>query len=303
MKITLFALLNLVLSAACFAADYEGPFEFATGTKRAAAQVYLPKDYQSRSDWPVVLLLHGYTATGKMQDFYFGLSSKVSERGFVLVVPNGMANAEGKQYWNATDGCCDFEHTNVDDVGYLRELLQQVRSQYKLSQNKVFALGHSNGGFMAYRLACEADQMVDGIMSLAGATFKNPADCKATKPVTILQVHAIDDGTVKYEGDEVGFPRLAPYPGALATVAQWAQRDGCEGEAAAGETIDLVSMIPGADTSSLYWRNCQGGAKVGLWTIQAYKADRHHPHVPWLTPAFLRGTLDFLLPAAGGVKP
>src|SRR4051812_3323016 len=91
------------------------------GGDRPAA-VLLPADYTIDRAWPLVILLHGYGATADLQDIVFGLGVRVDDLGFILVKPEGTTDASGAQFWNATDECCDFGGTGVDDVGYLSGL-------------------------------------------------------------------------------------------------------------------------------------------------------------------------------------
>ena len=41
---------------------------------------------------------------------------------------------------------------------------------------------------MAYRMACESADLIAGIVSLAGATFLDPARCVPSQPVNILHI-------------------------------------------------------------------------------------------------------------------
>lgn len=287
-------LLCALITQTALAADYVGPVEIPTGTKRDAAQVFLPLNHESRSDWPVLLVLHGYLASSGMMERYLAFSSQVTKHGFVLILANGFKDKKGLRFWNATDGCCNFDHAEVDDVSYLTGLVAQVRAQFHLRGGKNFLFGHSNGGFMAHRLACESGGMVDGLVSLAGVTWKDPLKCQSTRPVSVLQIHALDDGTIKYAGDK-GYPGLAPYPGAEDTIAQWVARNQCSSAPEAGPALDLTNSIPGEDADPRSYRGCVGGSRVALWTIRAYDSILHSGHTPRLSNGFTDLVLDFLL--------
>jgi polyhydroxybutyrate depolymerase len=267
---------------------YQGPFETnPEGTSRKAAHVYLPTQYADQGQWPLVIMLHGYTGTGDKEDSYLGLRFRVSHRGFILLVPEGTANSQGNQFWNATDFCCDFEHTRVDDSKYLLDLIKRVQSQYHVDPNRIYLFGHSNGGFMANRLACEQGEMFAGVASLAGVAFKDPSLCHSKEPISMLQIHAENDPTIKYEG--------APeYPGAWETVEQWLGRDGCVNRPKVGSNLDLALSIPGIDATSLYWKSCRNNTQVALWTMKAFESKYHSPHVPLLSFGFTDLVLDFL---------
>jgi polyhydroxybutyrate depolymerase len=260
---------------------------------RPAATVFAPDSYSAIRTYPVVVLLHGYSSNSALIDTYFGFSAQIPNRDFILVVPNGKIDSNGLQFWNATEGCCDFDHSNSDDVGYVKELVAQVEALYSIDKARVYAAGHSNGGFMSYRLACEPDSPFTRIASFAGETFLDPSECKATHPVSVLQIHALDDDTIYYNGDAQGYSGLKGYPGTQATVAQWLTINGCK----TNSVIDLGTAVLSADnTAQLHeWNACAGKSKVQLATIQPETGTPKTPHTPVLTDEFTRRVLDFLL--------
>lgn len=79
------------------------------------------------------------------------------------------------RFWNASDACCDFYHTGTDASGYLHQLLETVKSRYPVDPDRVYLIGHSNGAFIAYRMACEHAADVTAIVSLAGAAPDDPS--------------------------------------------------------------------------------------------------------------------------------
>ena len=50
-----------------------------------------------------------------------GLAGAVARltEGFALAFPDGTRDSSGRRFWNATDACCNFENTPVDDVAYI----------------------------------------------------------------------------------------------------------------------------------------------------------------------------------------
>lgn len=283
----LVALLTFVPFGAVRAADFLGPYEIPALEGREPAKVYLPLSYADRTDWPIVFLLHGYISGGDRMEAYFRLSPLVSELGFVLVVPNGKFDRDHARFWNATDGCCDFYGAGPDDVGYLTDLHRAVRARFDRTRARVFLVGHSNGGFMAHRLACERAELFAGLASLAGTTVAEPRDCQPARPVRILQIHATDDPIIHFLG---GTGRMRPYPGSPETVERWRHLNSC-GEASSRGTMDLVGTIPGDDTEVSRWENCADGGRVALWQIRAFSAPEHDAHSPAFGPDFARRTL------------
>ena len=282
------------------AKPYQGPLLVeAQGHRRAPAKVYLPLQFASQESWPLVVLLHGFSGTADQQDQYFTLRYRVSGRGFVLLTPDGTLTPKGtlgqdgkdlggNPFWNATDFCCDFARTDVDDVGYLRKLIDTVKLKYNIDPHRIYIFGHSNGGFMANRLACEMGAELAGIANLAGGSFADPAMCRDPKPVSYLQIHAPDDKTISYES---GLPQ---YAGGKPTIAQWITKNGCSEKARPTLNKDFVLAIPGNDTSMEAWSECSSGRTIMLWTIKAYEDKYHNAHVPIFNLNFTDAVLDFL---------
>lgn len=271
------------------AANFQGPYDISPpGFDRVAAEVYLPLQYESKSEWPLIVLLHGYGANGFQQDEYLSMHNRVSGKGFILLVPEGTKDANGKQFWNATDACCDFGNSRVNDVDYLSKLIAETKAKYHVNSKKIYLFGHSNGGFMANRLACEIGDELAGIASLAGGSFKRVTDCRMPRKMFFLQIHAENDPTVSYEDD----PR---YAGAVESVNQWVTRNDCP--SAPQRSVyesDYVTLIPGGDTKKKFWEKCKNGTQVSFWTIKAHTAPNHLPHIPFFRLNFADDVIDSL---------
>ena len=270
---------------------YQGPIEFnADGAGRKSAKAYLPLQYSETKSWPLVVLLHGFSGTAEAEDIYLGLRYRASLRGFILltpegtVTPKGTLGADGKdlggnQFWNATDACCDFGKTGVDDTGYLLALIEKMKRAYKVDPSRVYLIGHSNGGFMVNRLGCEAKGAFAAIANLAGGSFKNPANCRIPEPVAYLQIHAVDDKTILYDA--------APaYAGGKETVDQWLVKNGCDRSPTQSWHKDFVFAIQGPDTKEATWKKCSSGKDVAFWTIKPFEAKWHNAHVPLFNLSF-----------------
>jgi polyhydroxybutyrate depolymerase len=236
---------------------------------------------------PLVVLLHGYTASATVAEEYFTLTAESERRGFLYAMPDGTRDPRGDRFWNATEACCDFSHTGVDDSGYLHRLLTTLKSAYSVDTGRVYLIGHSNGGFMAYRMACEHAAEITAIVSLAGAATDDPARCTPDRPVSVLQIHGTADHTILFEGGRNDGQR---YPSAAATVGLWRRLDGCSDRATTAPPMDLESHLPGPETTvTTYQNDCREGTRVELWSIAG------GGHVPALTTGFAPAVIDFLL--------
>ncbi len=266
-----------------------------TGGQRSVT-VRVPSGYRTGSPAPLLVLLHGYTSDATAVDDYFHLQPVLDERGVLYVVPNGTPDRAGDQFWNATDACCDLYHSGVDDSGYLQDVIHQAQDRYSVDPRRIFVVGHSNGGFMAYRMACDHSDTVAAIVSVAGAMYDDARRCSAAQPVSVLQVHGTSDRTVPYQGGTIDGIKV---PGAMTTVVDWATFDGCAPAPAGAGRLDVAtdantppgsSPLPGAETRVLtFHQHCKSGSEVQLWTVQGAG------HAPAFAGEFARDVVDFLL--------
>jgi len=236
------------------------------------ALVGIPLDYDPTVSHPLIIILHGFGPfTGEIQAGFLGMLDMIDEKGFVMVLPDGTLNEDGDRFWNATPACCDFLNEEIDDVGYLGGLIEEAKQIYNVDEKRVYLMGHSNGGFMSFRMACEASELITAIVSLAGSTFADSTDCQpATLPVSVLAVHGTADATILYDG----LPNA--YPSAPDTVESFASAAGCDTSASSVlGNVDLTDAVDGDETEQVaYATGCQAGLDAGLWTIQ------DGPHIP-----------------------
>ena len=255
---------------------------------RGPVTVHEPPSYDPEVPTPVVLLLHGYTSSGSEIESYVQLTQLSDEFGFLYAFPDGTRDCFGLRFWNATDACCNFCQSDVDDSGYLRALIDEIKVQCNVDPRRVFLVGHSNGGFMSYRMACDHADAIAAVVSLSGATFLDPADCSPGGPVHTLEIHGTADGVIQYDG---GCLPPGCYPGAVETTEQWASYDGCSLDPDTSHPpLDLDEGIPGDETLvTRYGDACVPGGSAELWTIVG------GAHTPDLSEDFSRLVVGFLL--------
>ena len=252
-------------------------------TARAYSK-FIHSSYSKDTSLPLVILLHGYGATGALQESYMKFESVAEKNRFILVYPDGTLDLSGKRFWNATDACCGF-FSAVADEAYLLSVLKEMESNYSIDAKRIYFVGHSNGGFMSYRMACRHPDRIAAIASLAGASFFKATDCGAKSSVSVLQVHGTKDETILYEGGQIFG---TSYPGAVASASQWATFNQCTQNAVTRSTkLDLEPNIAGDETSIKAWTNCQNSSEVELWTME------NGTHIPTLVSTFATKIWEF----------
>ncbi len=238
---------------------------------------HVPTGYDKTKATPLVIMLHGYSASGVLEEAYFQLTATSDAQTFLYAYPDGTKDSTGNLFWNADDACCNFDNNPVDDVAYVNAIIDDVENKYNVDTKRVFVVGHSNGAFMSHRLACDSSDRIAAIAALAGEVWDDASKCNPSSKISILGIHGTADATIFYDGGAVAVG-VPPYPAELQTMATWAGKNGCTGAfAATGQTLDLDTTLPGNETVESAYASCPSGIDVKLWTIQGGM------HVPTLT--------------------
>jgi polyhydroxybutyrate depolymerase len=248
--------------------------------------VHVPPGYSQSTPAPLVVMLHGYSASGDLEEIYLGITAESNKRGFIYVHPDGTIDKMGQHFWNASDACCNFDGSTVDDSGYLSAVIADIQSRYSIDPKRIWLIGHSNGAFMSYRMACDHADQIAAIVSLAGAMPSDPSGCKPSAPVSILEIHGTADAVIAYDGSALNGH---PFPSAPVSVSDWVTIDGCAPAAdTSAPPLDLDSVLPGDETAVTRYAGCKPGGHAELWTIAGGS------HIPTPSPTFTSDMVDFL---------
>ncbi len=214
--------------------------------------IHVPESYTGETRVPLLIDMHGSGQSAEAQKGTSGWDSKADEEGFIVVYPTAL-NAR----WNAGTCCSPSVEQNVDDVGFLRAVVNDVRKNACIDRKRVYASGLSGGGLMSYRLACEAADVFAAVAPVSGATVFSP--CQPSTPVSIVAYRGLNDDLVPYNG---GMPLQWYFQGAMADFDQWSTLDQCTGDIAMSHGICQTNV------------ECGGGADVTLCSVDS-------GHVPY----------------------
>lgn len=260
--------------------------------------LFVPSGYDPSIPAPLVILLHGFEHSGAgLENDYVHILPMAEEYGFAYCYPDGTKNSNAHRFWNATGACCNFHHSDVDDVGYLKGLIDTAKEQVNIDPRRVFLIGYSNGAFMAHRMAIEHSQVVAGVACLAG-TVSEGDSVNPQEPVNVLQVHGTEDevifygGGITYLNDGGGSVYRAdvPFVGAEEVVAAWGAANGCtDWVKDAARSLDLSYGLGFPDTIVARFSDHPANGVVELWSIQGGK------HYPEPRPEMWRLMIEWLL--------
>lgn len=244
--------------------DQPGDYTFTLqlGGLTRKYRVHVPRSYQPGSPAPLLLAFHG--GGGNMDhmasDDNYGLISKSESAGFVAVFPNGYSKLPSGQFatWNAGNCCGDARDRAVDDVGFVRQVIHDVSAQLRIDSKRIYATGMSNGGMMAYRLACEMPDTFAAIAAVAGTD--NTTQCTPKSPISVLHIHAQNDDRVLYNGGagrKFGdVSKVTDFTSVPATVSAWVAHNSCS-------PTPQRSLSTAGAHCDLY-AGCQGNTAVQL---------------------------------------
>jgi polyhydroxybutyrate depolymerase len=277
------AALMAVLLAACNRFVLP-PDAFVVGSEERPAVVVPPPDHDPTVPTPLLVVLHGYRSSAERVERLFPLGSGAAVADVIVVRPEGTKDSAGLRFWNAAEACCDLLDRGVDDEAYLISIIEEIRQTVAVSEVALF--GHSNGGFMAYTLACRHPEDFATVVTFAGALDDPPPDCGAEGPARVLHVHGTEDSIIRYDGGALF--QQPPYTGATATIGVFADGAGC-GAFVPGTPFALAADIEGNETTRSV-ATCPEDRRVELWSVVGAG------HEPRVVASFAQRVLDFAFP-------
>ena len=200
---------------------------------------------------PLLVALHGGLGTSSQFEANSGFDELAESNGFIVVYPDGVGNqpdGTGYQAWNG-GYCCGVPQTqNIDDVGFIRDLIDSLSVRYAVDPAKVFVAGHSNGGILAYRLACELAGRIAAIGLQAGSNIFD--GCAPTLPVSVLHIHGTADTNLPINGGRGTGVSATVWVSALSAVQAMAAVDGCSSQSTASKSATDPNVTASTWTKS-----------------------------------------------------
>jgi polyhydroxybutyrate depolymerase len=236
------------------------------------ALVHVPPGWESSESMAVVLAFHGGGGAAAEFREYIRLDAIADREGFIVAYPDGTGPiADRLLTWNA-GGCCGYaSDKDVDDVGFVLELIEQLGDRYPIDGGRVYATGFSNGAMFTYRLAAEVPARIAAIGPVAGAGAALPAP--SGLPVPIIHFHSVDDPRALYDGG-LGPPfpltdRRVEHIAVETVIETWVTHDGCPSSPEVRVRIQAIQNPADAEQGAtrIAYRACARGSEVFLWRL------------------------------------
>ncbi len=190
------------------------------GTERTY-RLYVPTSHSNTESLPLVVVLHGGYGDGEKIAKLTRFDQIAQREGFVVVYPDAL-----NKHWNDGRG----QNESVDDVGFLKNLIETLLGEFSLDRSKVYVTGASNGGMMTLRLACEITPALAAVAPVI-ASMPEPlaGKCCPTASLPILIINGENDPLVPWNGGDVRIQRrkLGRVISTPETVAFWVKNNGC----------------------------------------------------------------------------
>ena len=213
------------------------------------AIVYVPSSYAAGEGTALMVNFHGYGGTGETHLQWTDMRELAERDGTIVAYPTGTEN-EGSTHWNCSLPSEDNKST-ADDFGFVEVLIDTISASYDVDEGRVYAVGYSNGGMMAFGLACFRSDLVAAVGSVSGAMLDDAvAGCETTHPTSIITLHGTADSVLPYEGGEGMLP-------AEEVIDLWVDLNQADTEPVTGE-----DKTGGATIQHLAYEGGTGGAAV-----------------------------------------
>jgi polyhydroxybutyrate depolymerase len=245
--------------AGCAVWQSKPPSGFVDGTSRHIINVdghdrvyRLHKPTGLPASAALVIVLHGGFGTGDYAERNYGWNQLADSQKFVVAYPNGLNRA-----WNVNGaGCCGKPaKAGIDDVGFISAAVADIEHNVGINASHVYATGMSNGGMMAYTLAC--DTTLFAAIGPVSGTQLDP--CRSPHPVSVMHIHGTADPLIPYGGGPGGGFVHLDGPPIQRTNAFWRNVDRCAAPATSTSGSVTTSTASCPDNRSVVLITVDGG--------------------------------------------
>lgn len=237
--------------------DLSSSAGYATVEDNGATREYLlhvPPSYDANGDSAVPLVIN-YHGNGGCADAFMNdeaqLSGVADANTVIIAYPQGVARSKGNSEWDpGDDGTQDI---NSNDLVFSDRLIADVSSSYNIDASRIYATGYSNGGMMAYGMACHRGDTIAAAGIMSGIMLPDDS-CNQSNTTSIVHLHGTADDALPYEGGQ-GFPSVS------SVVDFWLNHNGIPADSLTSTELDGGSVVRDSYTGGT------GNTDFTLYTI------------------------------------
>jgi polyhydroxybutyrate depolymerase len=235
----------------------------------------------------LVIVLHGGGGSASNAESMSRFTERAQAEGFIVVYPDGTGpRRDALLTWNAGHCCGSAMNQRIDDVGFIRALIDHLQARYPIDSRRIYATGMSNGAMMSHRLGIELSDRIAAIAPVVGAVFGDEA--RPGAPVSAIIINGMLDRAVPYAGGTPGGRFTQAWDGtptrpALEQANFWATANGCNAtprQVDRGRYVSTTYSCPGrldvvhygVEDNGHAWPGGQKGSRLGDTPSSAIRA-------------------------------
>lgn len=241
------------------------------GGRQRTYRLHVPRVYSKGNPVPLVIVLHGLGANGKITEALTGFTPLADKHGFAVVYPDGLMSMW--RFWEAggpiaKSKVARAKPARADDVGFIEDLIERLVSDGTVDRQRVYVTGISNGAYMTHRLACDLGDKIAAIAPVAGTMAKPMAlSLKPSRVIPVAYFHGTEDKLVGVGGTDF-LSKQAFSLSADEMAAWWAKHNDCiatpvverlADKSADGTTVLRKSFAAGKGGAPVVYYEIQGG--------------------------------------------
>lgn len=190
---------------------------------------YFKKPSVNNSNASLIFVMHGSGGSGiKSMESTTKLMALAESENILIVFPDAY-----KKNWNEcrkmTPAVANVE--NIDENTFFSQMIDYCVENYKINPARVFAVGTSGGGHMAYKLAMTMPKKIKAITAIvANLPVASNMDCiEKRMPIPVMIINGTNDQTNPYNGG-ISAKNKGLVCSTNDTFRYWATLDGYKGE-------------------------------------------------------------------------
>jgi poly(3-hydroxybutyrate) depolymerase len=181
--------------------DFKRHYQLDAANEIIPYRMYVPAAYNGNKTFPLVIALHGLGGT---EDSFFDgydkqLPPLAEQHGYIVAAPLGY-RVDGSYGWGLGTAPADPNVRRTQELSEqdVMQVLQRVRQQYKIDENRIYLMGHSMGGIGTWKIAAKYPDVWAAIGPISGSGA--PATIERFRHIPEVVVHGDNDATVNVSG-------------------------------------------------------------------------------------------------------